>query len=197
MIMFSKILRRTHMYLALFLTPWVLMYTLSTFVMNHRDRFRGRPPAPPQWDRVSEGVYDGQFPDGATPAIQARQILMSLDMDGAHQASLRDGKLVIQRHGALQPARLTFTPDSRQLLVERQAPDSSAFLERMHRRRGFQHPYTLEDTWAFSVDLFIAGVVFWALSGLWMWWELKVTRTLGALALLGGVALFVFFLGVL
>ena len=42
------------MYLALFLTPWVLMYTFSTFVMNHRDWFRGRPTPPPQWERLSE-----------------------------------------------------------------------------------------------------------------------------------------------
>lgn len=197
MIVFSKILRRTHLYLALFLTPWVLMYTLSTFVMNHRDRFRGRPPAPARWERVSEQVYDGQFPSGASTSIQAQQILMSLDLDGAHQASMRDGKLVIQRNTATQPLRLSFTPESKQLLVERQALDASAFLERMHRRRGFQTGYALDNVWAFSVDLFIAGVIFWALSGLWMWWELKVTRTLGALALLGGVALFAFFLAVL
>jgi hypothetical protein len=197
MIVFSKILRRTHLYLALFLTPWVLMYTLSTFVMNHRDWFRGRPPAPPKWERVSEQVYDGQFPAGASTSIQAEQILMSLDLDGAHQSSMRDGKLVIQRNAARQPLRLSFTPESKLLLVERQAPDASAFLERMHRRRGFRSGYALDNVWALTVDLFIVGVIFWALSGLWMWWELKVTRTLGALALLGGVALFAFFLAVL
>lgn len=185
------------MYMALFLTPWVLMYTVSTFVMNHRDWFRGRPPAPPKWERVSERTYDGQFPEGATPAIQARQILMSLELDGAHQAAMREGKLVIQRNAAMQPMRLTFAPDTMQLLVERQAPDSSAFLERMHRRRGFQTPYVLDDTWAFSVDFFIAAMIFWVLSGLWMWWELKVTRRWGALALAGGLGLFAFFLAVL
>jgi len=197
MIVFSRILRRTHMYLALFLAPWVLMYTVSTFVMNHRDWFHGRPAPPPKWEQVSAQTYDGQFPDGASPAIQARQILMSLDLDGAHNASMRDGKLVIQRNTAVRPMRLTFTPDSKQLLVERLAPDTTAFLERMHRRRGFRTPYALDDTWAFTVDVFIAGVIFWALSGLWMWWELKVTRKLGATALSGGVALFALFLAVL
>ena len=197
MIVFSKVLRRTHLYLALFLTPWVLMYAVSTFVMNHRDRFRGRPPAPPQWERVSEGAYEGVFPDAASPAIQARQILMSLNLDGAHQVSMREGKLVIQRNTALQPMRLTFAPESKQLLVERQAADSSAFLERMHRRRGYQLPYARDGVWAFTVDLFIGGVIFWALSGLWMWWELKATRKLGALALAGGFGLFAFFLAVL
>ena len=38
--MISRILRRTHMYLALFFGPWVLMYSLSTMTMNHREFFQ-------------------------------------------------------------------------------------------------------------------------------------------------------------
>jgi len=37
-------------------------------------------------------------------------------------------------------------------------------------------------------------MIFWALSGLWMWWEMKVTRGLGAAALLAGAGLFALFL---
>lgn len=192
--MFSKLLRRTHLYLALFLTPWVLMYTLSTAVMNHKTRGAGAAP-PPQWETVSDQTYDGIFPPGASHHNIARQILTSLGLDGAHQASLRDGgKVVIQRFTAVQPMRLTFDPATKRLLVERQTADSRAFLERMHRRRGFQHPYLLDDTWAFLVDLFIAAMLFWALSGLWLWWEMKVTRKAGAAALAAGLALFAFFL---
>ena len=36
----------------------------------------------------------------------------------------------------------------------------------------------------------IAGLV---LSGLWMWWEMKMTRRLGALALATGAGLFLLF----
>jgi hypothetical protein len=190
---FSKLLRRTHLYLALFLTPWVLMYTFSTFAMNHKER----PGTAPKWEVVSDHLYDGSFPDGASHQAIAQQILTSLDLDGAHQSSQREGKIVVQRLAAVQPLRLTFEPASKRLLVERQVQSSSVFLERMHRRRGFQHPYALEDTWALTVDIFIAAVLFWALSGLWMWWELKVTRTYGLLAFAGGIALFAFFLVVL
>lgn len=192
--MVSKLLRRIHLYLALFLTPWVLMYALSTFVMNHRDFFRGRPAPPPKWERVSEQVYDGLFPENADRFVMARQILLSLNLDGAHQPNLRDGKLVIQRMAAAQPMRLTYTQADRMLLVEKQIVDAPSFLKRMHRRRGFQHPYALEDAWAFSVDFFIAAMLFWAGSGVWMWWELKATRRYGALAAAAGLALFGFFL---
>ncbi len=35
----SLFLRRSHMYVALFLTPWMTMYALSTFVFNHFETF--------------------------------------------------------------------------------------------------------------------------------------------------------------
>ena len=67
-------------------------------------------------------------------------------------------------------------------------------LERYHRRRGYATGYGVDTAWAISVDLVIIAMVFWVLSGLWMWWEMKVTRIAGALAVLTGSALFAIFL---
>jgi hypothetical protein len=194
---FSKLLRRTHLYLALFLGPWILMYAASTFAMNHRAWFRGEPAPPPRWEIVSSSTYTGEFPPDANSFLMAQQLLAGLGMDGAHSPTLRDGKLVIQRFDAMRPLRITYTLSDKRLLVERQVWEGAAFLERMHRRRGFQHPYTLDDFWASSVDLFWIAVLFWSLSGLWLWWELKTTRRLGALFLIGGLAVFGLFLAVL
>ena len=131
-----------------------------------------------------------------TPQM-ALQLLATLDLDGAHQTNLRDGKLTVNRLDPINPRRITFTPADKKVLVEKQTFETPVFLERMHRRRGYQHDYVLEDLWAISVDVTIVGIVVWALSGLWLWWEMKVTRKLGALALLGGLALFALFLAVL
>lgn len=197
--MFSKVLRRTHMYLALFLAPWVLIYTLSTFVMNHREWFRGHNAPPPAFEKEREFTYDGSFPDDARPRDIGLQLLQSLQMDGAFQANRRprDGAIVVNRMDPIRPIRLTVDPTTKNVVIERQIFDGTAFLERMHRRRGFQHDFLLDDLWAFSVDLFILTIIFWAASGLWLWWEMKLTRKLGALFLAGGVALFTFFLAVL
>jgi hypothetical protein len=100
--------------------------------------------------------------------------------------------LVRQLIGA--PVRVTYDRTSRNAVIERQQAHTGTVLERLHRRRGYQHPYFKEDAWAFSVDVFVAGMLFWVLSGLWMFWELKGTRSLGGIALLGGAAAFVFFL---
>jgi hypothetical protein len=194
--MFSKVVRRTHMYLALFLFPWVLMYASSTLVMNHRAIFVGRygeGPVPFETDR--QITYDGVFPDGADLRTISKQILASVGLDGAHGVSRRkDGTIAINRNDLVTPRRLTYSPTDRTLLIERAQSRPHAFFERFHRRRGYATGYKLDTVWAMSVDLFLVAMVFWVLSGLWMWWEMKVTRRFGLSALVGGVGVFAFYL---
>jgi hypothetical protein len=197
LIMFSRVIRRTHMYLALFLMPWMLMYALSTLAMNHRNLFRDREGGNTvRYEKEKELLYDGVFPSGASPKQVARQILSSLDMKGSHSTNNgSDGQgLQIHRHDLISPRRITYTPADRRILIEREIFQTPHFLERLHRRRGYQHEYPLDDAWAFSVDLVVGAMAFWVLSGLWMWWELQSTRRWGALCTVAGLGLFGFFL---
>lgn len=196
----SILLRRIHLYLALFLAPWILMYTASTFVMNHRSLFHGPPPAPPpKFEVLRELTYPGEFPDGATPPQIALQLLATLDMDGTHVVArpINKERVVVTRQHPVTPVRITYTPGDKKVVVEKMVFSGAGILERMHRRRGYQHDYVLEDFWAFTVDLTIVALLFLAASGIWMWWELRVTRPLGALALGAGFFLFGLFLAVM
>jgi hypothetical protein len=180
------------MYLALFFFPWMLMYALSTLAMNHRTWFTGPPAA---FHKERELIYDGVFPEQAAPRVMAQQILASMDLDGAHTVTRRnDGTLVVNRNDLVTPRRITYTPADRRLVIERMPVRANAFLERFHRRRGYATGYTLDTAWAVSVDLVIVAMLFWVLSGLWMWWEMRVTRKFGLLALLGGAGMFAFYL---
>jgi hypothetical protein len=184
------------MYVALFLFPWLLMYALSTAVMNHRTSFASSAPGgAPVYEKERELTYDGVFPEDAELRTISQQILSSVDLDGAHGVTRRkDGAIVITRNDLLTPRRLTYMPATRVLTIERLPYRSNVMLERFHRRRGYATGYALDTTWAVTVDLVIAGMIFWVLSGLWMWWEMKVTRTAGALALATGAGLFVLFI---
>jgi hypothetical protein len=124
------------------------------------------------------------------------QILQVLGMDGAHNAngSIEEDKITINRNSLVKPKRITFIPSTQKVTVEEQVFRSPHFLERVHRARGYQSEYTQNDVWGFLVDVVIVAMVLWVLSGLWMWWELKVTRFYGALCLAGGFVLFGFFL---
>lgn len=198
--MLSRLLRRTHMYLALALAPWILLYALSTMAMNHRAWFRSGPPgAPPPWQVERTTAFAGVLPEGNDPQSAAAVLLASLGLEGAFSVNRKaaDGTLVIQRQDLLHPRRITYTPAGGKLVVEALPFRGAAFLERFHRRRGYQHDYWADDIWAFGVDAVIVALLFWVFSGVWLWWEMKVARRLGALALGGGAALFACYLAVL
>ena len=195
--MVSKLIRRTHMYLALIFTPWVLVYALSTTAMNHEaffNRFYSGNQA--KFIMELQRIYEGSFSPNATSKQAAIQILKSLDWDGAFsvQGNLDGLKLTILRRDPIIPRRITYTPKDRMLIIERQVFRLPVFLEQLHRRRGYGQGYVLEDSWALFVDLVIAAMIFWGLSGFWMWWELRATRFWGALCLVAGMALFASFL---
>jgi len=88
---------------------------------------------------------------------------------------------------------VTFDAAAGKVVIQREEFRAPTFLERMHRRRGYNHPYALEDTWGFSVDVAVVIMVFWSLSGLWLGWEIKSVRVWGMLALVAGLGLFAVF----
>jgi hypothetical protein len=190
--MTSLLIRRLHMYLALFLTPWLLMYAVSTMAMNHREALvEHYGPINPPYEKESETTFTAAFPPNADAEQMARQILGALDLDGAHSVTRRnDGTLVIVRSDLLAQRRLTYTPATSKLLVERMPTHPNGMLERFHRRRGYATGYGLDTAWAVTVDLVIAALGAWVLTGLWMWWTLKSTRLAGAAAAGVGIALF-------
>jgi hypothetical protein len=195
--MATLLLRRIHLYAGLFLIPWVLAYALSTMAMNHRHLFQ-KPNTAPQWTKRTERTFDGVITAEAPAAAQAAVILGWLGIDGANNARLaKDGALVIQRQRLIDPLRITYTPVDRRVVIEGQPAKASAFLERIHRRRGFDRDYAADDVWAFLVDAFIAAMIFWVASGLWLWWKMKATRRFGLACALAGLAIFAFYAAVL
>lgn len=196
----SRLIRRIHMYAGLFLAPWMLMYALSTLVMTHRETVLSfYPSKTPALTTERELDYSRSFPATATREEIGKQILQDIGLDGTHNVSGgRDGKpLVINRQHALTTRRVTFDSAARKLTIQREEFRTATFLERLHRRRGYNHPYALEDTWGFTVDVAVVIMAFWCLSGVWLWWELKATRFWGVLALAVGLGLFAIFVALI
>jgi len=184
------------MYLGLFLAPWMAMYAISTLAMNHHQTLQKYFGERPTYEKESETVLSSGLDASEPPQITARKILIARGLDGRFsvQKPPSGESLIIFRNDPLSPRRLTYTYSTGNLLVERQVLSPLPILGGLHRRRGYESPFVADDLWALSVDLAIAAMIFWVASGLWMWWEMKVTRRWGALAALAGVGLFVIFL---
>jgi hypothetical protein len=177
------------MYLALFLTPWMVGYAASTLLMNHE---AGRPVV---YTTEREQPYNTTFEAGTPPRVAAEQILSDLDLHGTFgvAAPASDGKLIITRQDIVAPRRITFYPAEHRLQIERAKVDAVGFLYRFHRRRGYEAPFAADRAMAVSVDLVIVAMVFWGLSGLWMWWEMRATRLWGLACAVAGIGIFVVF----
>lgn len=61
------------------------------------------------------------------------------------------------------------------------------FLTRLHLAHGYQSHDWVRIVWAVFVDLMFATMVFWGISGLLMWWQMKATRSIGGVILSLGV----------
>ncbi len=194
---FSLINRRTHMYLGLFLVPWMLIYALSGLALNHGPLLKKLLPADKlkiRYEKESEQTYEGTFVPEADKNMIAEQILADLDMHGSYNVrgpAVR-GRYMIFRGNPLKPMRITYYPTEKQLIIEREIVPAPMFLNRLHFKHGYGSRYLANDAWAFVVDVTIAAIIFWVLSGLWMWWELKTTRKWGAALAIAGTALFIF-----
>lgn len=64
-----------------------------------------------------------------------------------------------------------------------------SFLLRMHLTRGYPGEVNIKWIWAIGVDAIALTLCFWGVSGLFMWWQIKATRTPGLIVLLvSGIA---------
>jgi hypothetical protein len=78
-------MRASHLYTGLFLVPWMVVYAVSAFCINHATWFSDPPKTGPKWEvvRETEFILDAAFPQ--SPHQQAKAILKSLALDGAYR----------------------------------------------------------------------------------------------------------------
>ena len=194
---FNHFNRRLHLYLAMFLLPWVLMYGLSSLPFSHHDFFDDlyRGDGVSTWTKRFERSYDRPVPQGADLRQIGAQILADVDLEGAfgaHQPNQQ--RLNIYLHDFWDHTRLSYFINEQRLVAEDRRFRWDWFFTGMHARGGFQQDSFLNDLWAVVVDGVCIGFFIWIASGIYMWWLLKPTRLWGALALGGGIASFIIFL---
>jgi hypothetical protein len=203
---FNHFNRRLHVYLAMALLPWVFMYGLSAVPFTRHAYFDGLyDDGVPMWTTRFEQAYERAVPTDKTPE----------SMQAFGQAVVRDllpGEGNNRSLGAYSPnvrrvnvylvdfwdhTRITYRADRKTARVEDKRFRWDHFVTTLHARGGYHQDTFLNDAWAFIVDLVSVAFVLWVASGILMWWQLKQTRFLGALALGGGLLSFVCFLLVL
>jgi hypothetical protein len=173
---FDKINRRTHLYLAIALTPWFLLYAVSSVVLNHGSIVRRQ--GAPEWNRLFEREY--RLPAITEDSDQwelGEKMLVDLGMLGRYRAYFEDDdKLIVTRQKFWSAIRFTYDPQRGHVLAEQRRLRWNEFLTQAHFRAGYAYPYFADVLWALMIDLLVLSTLIWIASGLYLWIKLHRFR---------------------
>src|SRR5215510_11654158 len=169
MITFDKLNRRTHLYLGLFLMPWLLMYGVSSFIVIHQSWFKlGTSPK----ELVFEKTYNRPVSmQGAnnSPELRAtaQEILKDCNLEGAFWVDKPNpDTLHIDRFTFRGSTSLTYSLKEQKLRAKHQPMKLPQVVMRMHFRGGYLQPTFWDKFWGLVVDLACVTIMIWIASGL-------------------------------
>jgi hypothetical protein len=188
-------LRDLHLYLGLFISPFILLFAGSVFYLNHGTLI---PNAEPE----SETYRDLTIPDGfdrlkGREAVErARSLLPQVGASGEigflrYVAKTRHLIFPVSRAGSEETIDVDL--DARTATVTRRSMDLWESVSYLHKMPG-PHNAALRGNWIgmqlwrFFTDTTIYLLLFVSLSGVYLWWAIKAERRIGMTLLAGGAA---------
>jgi hypothetical protein len=191
--------RRAHLYLALFLVPWFVLYGVSSIVFNHGTYFEelDRAKNIPLWTKVAERTNYRMpvVPEGDNLKPFADFIVKDLGLPQGQHGAYRPGpgRIEVYVYTFWKSTQVKCFLDEKRLVVEDRRFRWDHFLSGLHANGGFESG-GLYNLWSVLVDVVCLGMALWVLTGLVMWWTLPPTRKWGWFALVSGVVSFAVFL---
>lgn len=195
----NLIFRRTHLYLGMFLVPWIFVYAFSTFMLNHGPVFRQLRPGPDAWSQVWEKNYSASPPESQGALREwAGAILAEHDLVvGAYGVQRNQQRILINAPRFLRPLRVTYRIEEKKLIAEKRDGSWTEALLRLHFRHGYGQGVFVQKIWGFIVDVVCLSFLVWIVTGLYLWWKIPRTRNWGWVAIGAGALSFLGLLVVL
>ena len=192
--------RDIHLYVGLFASPYVIVFALSTILLNHNWNFIGGEEE--EWEARVE------LEEGLDPRAQGAHILAQLGLQGeggqarempAAQARLFPGQevLMVSANKPGENTRIEVDPETGAARIKRTTSGAMRAMIEMHMRPGPHSPRSLAQ-WIFSkiwfvlTDVVVYLLLFLSISGIYLWFVLKAERTIGWIMTVVGVGSFAF-----
>jgi hypothetical protein len=188
----NLIFRRTHLFLGMFLVPWIFVYAFSTFMLNHGPTFRELRPSPDAWTQLWEKDYSEDLPHSQVELREWAGTILEENAikAGAFGIQRNPQRALITIQHFLRPVRVTYRFSDNKLVAEQREGSWVEVMLRLHFRHGYGQGDPMQWTWGFIVDVVCVAFLVWIVTGLYLWWKIPHTRNWGWLAIGAGVVSF-------
>lgn len=181
--------RDLHLYVGLFLCPFVLLFAVSTMRLNHPSR------AATGGD-VEKRHVAIKAPTGEVGSIpHARAILDRLGVTGEidyvrHNAKAAKLLIPVSKPGEITRVEINLQAET--ATIEHEQRGLGEALTYLHKMPGphnvrFRGNWVFMSWWAVTTDAAVLGILVLTISGLYLWWKLKVEKTIGWVLVGGGM----------
>ena len=193
----SHLNRRVHLYVALGLAPWFLLYGVSSYAFNHGEALEARDKAKglPAWIPRFERTYEIAIPAEGPLRPVGQKILDDNGLAGSF-GTYRQGpnQVNVYIHTFWKSTQVKYFIREKKLIAEDHRFRFDHFLTGMHAKGGFEQDGFFNTLWSVIIDLVCLAMLGWVFTGVIMWWQLPSTRRWGWLAVAGGMGSFAIFL---
>jgi hypothetical protein len=192
--MFYRWTRDLHLYFGLFVSPFVLLYAVSVFYLNHGKLAASSSP--------TESYGNLQIPDGfdqvkGREAVdRARAVLPQVGVAGEIgflRYIAKDRRLIFPVSKAGIDATVDVNLDARSATVTRRRMGLWESISYLHKMPG-PHNVAIRGNWIgirawrWFADATIYFLMFISISGIYLWWAIRAERRIGIALLTAGAA---------
>lgn len=195
--MLYRWLRELHLYFGLFISPFILLFAVSVFYLNHGTLIPGaEPPVETYRDLTIPDGFDRL--KGREAVERAKTILAQVGLAGEigflrYVSKTRHLIFPVSKAGS--EAMVDVDLDARTATVKRRTMNLWESVSYLHKMPG-PHNIAIRANWVgiaawrFFADTTIYLLLFTSLSGVYLWWAIKAERRVGMALLAGGAATF-------
>lgn len=185
--------RNLHLYLGLFISPFILVYAISTLLLNHSIR-------PSRTDKEAQTV-PLTLSEGVKGQELVTEVLGQLKLSGeiAGRGVIRNNQTVIRvgRPGTIKI--VTVKIDQQEASIVERSTGVLGAINFLHFNPGLHRTpnWSITHLWGWLADSVVYLTLFLTISGVYLWALMKAERKAGWLAIGGGFVSFVFLVGAL
>lgn len=162
-----------------------------------RTTYSKEPPKPSLIPNPIAGVNNVQLEHNPFSQLRSRlpDLLGQMELDAGDRIQLRGQSRVVFAVESVDHAPVIVTynymnGNIRSIVdQDRRTLSKKSLLEKLHLSKGYRPEFGTRVGWAILVDLMVVSMMFWGVSGLFMWWQVKRTRNWGIATLAVSVVL--------